>query len=106
MWVRFWDSSAKLKFFGQFTGGFLMNLFNYVRAIFFLGNFIVVLHITRICRHIEVCARGEHSIKCVFHVGNLSCDSESRDNISVAVMFNGRFISVIFSEGEISFSGS
>ena len=93
MWVRFWDSSAKLKFFGQFTVGFLMNLFNYVRAIFFRGNFIVVLHITRICCHTEVCTRGEHSMKCVFHAGKLSCDSEFRDNISVAVMSNGRFIS-------------
>ena len=32
MWVRFWDSSAKLKFFGQFTVGFLMNSFNYVKG--------------------------------------------------------------------------
>lgn len=71
MWVRFWDSSAKLKCFGHFTDGFLMNLFNYVRAIFFRGNFIVVLHITRICRHIEVCARGEHSMKCVLGVFTL-----------------------------------
>jgi len=28
VWVWFWDYSAKLKFFGHFTVGFLMNLFN------------------------------------------------------------------------------
>ena len=41
---------------------FSQNFSNYVRAVVFRGNFIVVLLITRIGSHTEVCTRDKHSV--------------------------------------------
>ena len=76
-----------------------MNSFNYLRAIFFfavilswcytLRGYVVTLKFVSVVN--TPC--GASFTQEIYRLLNLSCDSKFRDNISVVVMSNGRFIS-------------
>lgn len=76
-----------------------MNSFNYLRAIFFfavilswcctLRGYVVTLKFVPVVN--TPC--GASFTQEIYRLLNLSCDSKFRDNVSVVVMSNGRFIS-------------